>query len=178
MTQTICSEPDVSGYVVRPLALCDAEDWVEYAGLPEAMRFSRSSVITTEDLRGMIERSLSDEADAPILFGVRQPDTNILVATFGFHTVSSHNRTGEITYDVRPQCWGRGIATDLCRAAVRWAFQEKRWVRVQATTLEENVASRRVLEKCRFEFEALLHSYRLFRGKPKDYLMFSRSAPP
>jgi ribosomal-protein-alanine N-acetyltransferase len=177
MIRTSSSAPDISGYVIRRLGIGDAQEWAEYAVLPEAQRYTNSSVSHVQDLRDMIQRSLTDEADAPLLFGVRQPETHILLATFGFHTISSYNRTAEITYDVRPAYWGRGIATHLCQGAVQWAFREQGWLRVQATVLEPNAASRRVLEKSGFEYEALLRSFRLVRGEPKDYLMFAKCTP-
>jgi RimJ/RimL family protein N-acetyltransferase len=62
----------------------------------------------------------------------------------------------------------------MCRAATEWAFRAKGWVRVQATTLEANVASQRVLQKCGFLLEGRLRNFRLVRGEPHDYLVFSR----
>jgi hypothetical protein len=44
---------------------------------------------------------------------------------------------------------------------------------VQVTTLEENRASQRVLEKVGFEREGTLHNFRIVRGDPRDCLVFS-----
>ena len=96
-----------------------------------------------------------------------------LVATFGFHTVSALNRTAEVTYTVRPEAAGRGLATLVCRAAVRWGFGARGWVRIQATVLEANLASRRVLDKCGFAFEGTLRNLRIVRGRPSDFLLYA-----
>ena len=95
------------------------------------------------------------------------------MASVGFHTVSALNRTAEVTYAVSPSDSGRGIATAACAAAVAWGFEQRRWLRIQATTLEAHAASRRVLEKCGFGLEGTLRNFRLVRGEPRDYLMFS-----
>ena len=47
------------------------------------------------------------------------------------------------------------------------------WVRIQATVLEANLASRRVLDKCGFAFEGTLRNLRIVRGRPSDFLLYA-----
>jgi len=171
------SAPEVPGYQVSRIALADADDWATFALLPEMLRLTSSTAASVADLQGMIERTLSEDANAPLLFTVREPGSGGLVATFGFHTVSAINKTAEITYGVRPQHWGRGLATAICEAGASWAFEVRGWVRVQATTLEAHVASQQVLAKCGFELEGRLRNFRLVRGEPSDFLLYSRLPP-
>lgn len=165
--------PEIPGFSVAPMAVDDAATWAEYAVLPEVGRFTSTVTRSAADIVPMIERTLSGDLNAPVLFAVREPSSGRFVASVGFHTVSSLNRTAEITYTVRPEWSGNGLATAACAAAVSWAFQHKRWVRVQATTLEEHVASQRVLLKCSFEFEGKLRNFRIVRGEPRDYLLYA-----
>lgn len=171
------SVPALTGYLLAPLAPADAPEWAEYAVLPEVKRLTSSSVESVADLLPMIERSRSADPNAPLLFSVREAASGCFVSAVGFHTVSALNRSAEVTYDVRPGHWGRGLATAVCEAAVAWAFAEKGWVRIQATTLVEHVASQRVLAKCGFGYEGRLRNFRIVRGEPRDYLMFSRLPP-
>lgn len=53
----------------------------------------------------------------------------------------------ELGYRLRREVWGRGYATEGCRALVRRAFAELGLQRISAQTMAVNVASRRVLEK-------------------------------
>jgi RimJ/RimL family protein N-acetyltransferase len=151
----------------------DATDWAEYAMLPRVTEFVSSVVASPADLVAMIERTRSGEANAPILFSVREQASGRFVASVGFHTVSALNRTAEITYTVHPEHWGKGLATAVCGAASRWAFEHRGWVRVQATTLEANVASQRVLLKCGYALEGKLRNFRMVRGEPRDYLLYA-----
>lgn len=167
--------PEVPGYEVAPVAPADAEEWTAYAMLPEVMRFTSSSVRGVADVLAIIERTRSGDANAPVHFALRTP-AGALAGTVGFHTISALNRTAEVTYDVHPAHWGRGLATAACRAAVRWGFAERGWVRVQATTLEPHVVSQRVLQKCGFTFEGRLRHFRIVRGVPSDYLLYARLA--
>jgi ribosomal-protein-alanine N-acetyltransferase len=163
------------------LQLSDADEWAQYAVLPEVTRFTSSMVSSVEDLIPMIDRSLTGESSSPVLFAVRSKKHGQLIATVGFHTIMPHNRTAEITYDVRPEHWGQGIATDCCSAAIRWGFSVREWVRVQGTTQEPNTASQAVLRKCGFSYEGKLRNFRIVRGRPCDYLLFATvptDAPP
>lgn len=53
----------------------------------------------------------------------------------------------ELGYRLRPEVWGRGLATEGARILVRRAFTELDVTRVVATTMTVNTGSRRVLEK-------------------------------
>ena len=48
--------------------------------------------------------------------------------------------------------WGRGYATEAARAAIAFAFEELGLDRIVAVTEPQNVASRRVMEKCGLSF--------------------------
>lgn len=167
--------PVVDGHslVLRPLEHADAPAWFEYVGDPAVMQYTSSSIRTLEDLRPIIERANSPEPGTPIHFAVCMRPEDRFVGNVGFHTISVLNRTAEITYDVHPSLWGRGIASAVCAAAASWGFAEQHFVRIQAPVLEPNIASIRVLERCGFQFEGKLRNFRIVRGEPRDYLLYS-----
>jgi len=165
--------PSIAGHTVRPMALEDAQAWASYVCLPQVMEYTSSTARTAEDLVPMIERILAGSADSPIRFVLQPAGSTAIVATVGFHTVSSLNATAEITYDVAPHCWGQGLATAACRAATAWGFQVRGWHRIQATTLLANVGSQRVLERCGYLQEGVVRNFRVVRGLPADYRMYA-----
>ena len=128
---------------------------------------------TIDDVRLVIERTLALTPGLPTRFALLADDGATLVGTVGFHTVSLANGTAEITYDIAPEHWGRGLATAACRAATAWAFDVLGWHRVQATTVLANRASQRVLDKCGFQREGLVRNFRLVRGQPTDYWLYA-----
>jgi ribosomal-protein-alanine N-acetyltransferase len=165
--------PQITGFIVRPIEDGDAPAWASYACLPEVKEFTSSTVASVEDVQAVIARILAGEPNSPIHFALVSEPGSSLVATVGFHTISPLNGTAEITYDVAPSHWGRGIATAACRAATCWAFQAKGWHRVQATTVLPHVRSQRVLERCGYRKEGLVRNYRVVRGRPADYWLYS-----
>ncbi len=165
--------PQIPGFTVRPVQLEDAAAWARYACLPEVREHTSSTATTTDDVAAVIQRTLTGEPNAPIHFVIQPQGGDAIVASVGFHTVSALNRTAEISYDVTPSHWGRGIASAACRAATLWGFQARQWHRVQATTLLPNLRSQRVLERCGFQREGLLRNFRIVRGQPADYWLFA-----
>ena len=54
----------------------------------------------------------------------------------------------EIGYGISPNHWGQGYATEAVHAMTAWALQQNKVTCVTAETEDDNIASRRVLEKC------------------------------
>ena len=170
----IADAPLVPGYGVRLRAIGadDIDAWYEYLRLPHVVEHTSWNLAGAEDLRPLVAWYESDEADSAIRFVVMEGD--VLVGTIGFHTISTRNRTAEIAYDFHPGWWGRGIATACCRAVADWGLTERGFVRVQATTLDTNVRSVAVLERSGFAAEGLLRNYRMVRGSPRHFHLFSK----
>ncbi len=57
------------------------------------------------------------------------------------------NNIIEIGYAINPEYWGRGYATEALKGAIQYLF-ESGYAVIRAGIFEENIASRRVLEKC------------------------------
>jgi [ribosomal protein S5]-alanine N-acetyltransferase len=165
--------PIIPGFLVRPIRFEDAEAWAAYVCLPEVKLHMSSTAANAEDVRRDIEKTLGREPGAPIRFVLEPEGVSQIIATVGFHSISALFGTAEVSYDVAPAHWGKGIATAACRAATCWAFEAQGWHRVQATAVLPNIASQRVLERCGFQREGLLRNFRLVRGKPTDYWMYA-----
>jgi hypothetical protein len=54
-----------------------------------------------------------------------------------------------------------------------WGSSSLDLIRIQATVLETNSRSESVLVKCGYTYEGLLKSYRMVRGIPGDFKMYS-----
>jgi ribosomal-protein-alanine N-acetyltransferase len=160
--------------ILRPVELADVAAWYGYLSIPHAIEHTSWNVKSPEHLGALIEAYNLDDPASPIRFAIAKRETNELIGTIGFHTISPVNRTAEIAFDLHPTYWGRGIATQCCQAAVRWGFAECDYVRVQATALDTNLASARVLKKCDFALEGKLRNYRIVRSEPRDFWMYSR----
>lgn len=71
---------------------------------------------------------------------------------FGGLTLSEKFAGLNLSYHLHPEIWRRGFATEFGRAALEFAFAVLGADRVMGLVRPANHASRRVLEKCGFEF--------------------------
>jgi [ribosomal protein S5]-alanine N-acetyltransferase len=152
-----CEHPAVR---LRPLTAADVPAWFAYLSQPIVFEHTSWNLASPTLLR----LAVADRA------------TDSLVGTVGFHTVMPEHRSAELAYDLSPAVWGKGIASHVVGVTVEWAHSHVGLRRVQATVLSSNARSSKVLERCGFEREGLLRSFRMVRGSPGDFWMYSHVA--
>ncbi|PMS15723.1 N-acetyltransferase [Trinickia dabaoshanensis] len=162
------------GVTLRQLERSDAPSWYAYLSKPEVVRHTSWNLQSDSDLLLMFDALDSELPSSIRRLAIVDDDAGQLIGTIGFHTVSDVNRTAEIAYDLAPEHWGRGIASAVCASVTAWSFSAFGFIRVQATVLETNLRSARVLEKCRYRHEGLLRSYRMIRGVPGNFQLYAR----
>lgn len=164
----------IDGIMLRAIELDDCPSWYEYLNLPQVFERTSWNLRSADDLHGLVKSCQEKGAASPIRFAVISRREAMLIGTIGLHTVSDVNRSAEIAYDFAPSHWGRGLATRMCEVVTSWAFGDLRLHRVQATVLVGNERSERVLRRCGFRHEGLLRGFRMVRGAPGDFNVFSR----
>ncbi len=181
-----CSDPPlVPEAAVRlvPITRADATAWFAYLSQPGAVEHTSWDLSGgVAELEKLVDWYDSLEPGSAIRFAIRARDGGErgggerLLGTIGFHSIVLAHRTAELAYDLAPEAWGRGLASACVRAIVPWGFAARGYQRIQATVLDTNVASIRVLERAGFAREGLLRGYRLVRGLPRDFWIYARLA--
>ena len=64
----------------------------------------------------------------------------------------------EIGWWLARRCWGRGLATEAARIALRDAFERVRLDRLVSIAMPANIASIRIMEKLGLKFECEFES--------------------
>jgi len=164
----------IAGFRLRPLEASDIDAWYSYLSMPRVVKDTSWDLKSAMDLKPLVEWYNAEDPSSAIRFAISPVSDQSIAGTIGFHTISTANRTAEIAYDIHPAYWRRGLGFACCTTVADWGFRERGYVRVQATTMETNVPSIRLLEKCGFGLEGKLRSYRLVRGEPRDFFMFSK----
>ena len=167
--------PDVvdETLLLRPIELSDVNAWFAYLSLPYVVQHTSWNVKSPEDLRSLIASYNSEDPESPMQFAIVDKASGVFAGVIGFHAISVVNRTAEISYNLHPDYWGRGIITACCRALVRWGLTEGGFVRIQATALDTNLASARILQKCGFEVEGKLRKLKIVRGESRDFWLYA-----
>ena len=85
-------------------------------------------------------------------------------------------RTAELGYVVAPAARGRGVATEGLRQLTKWAFSHQGVLRLELLISVENIASKRVAERCGYVREGVLRSLHVKDGVREDTEIWSRLA--
>lgn len=80
----------------------------------------------------------------------------------------------EVGYSIAADCWGRGMATEALGLVVQYSFEVLGLDSLTLRVEPDNMASRRVAEKCGFIFEGILRkSYKRYDNVITDMACYS-----
>lgn len=78
-----------------------------------------------------------------------------------------------ISFVLSPNYWGYGIMTEAAKLVIKYAFDELKIDLLSAFHYSENYRSKRVIEKCGFEYEITLpKSKQRYDGKQMDIVCY------
>lgn len=91
-----------------------------------------------------------------------------------FFKAASYMNAFELGYRIyKPGHWGQGYMSEAVSLFVAFLFETKPVDRIQATTLLDNEGSQKVLEKCGFQFEAILRKAIFHQGQSQDLRLYA-----
>ncbi|MDA0149857.1 GNAT family N-acetyltransferase [Vibrio sp. LaRot3] len=148
--------------------------------------FSNPSVIAYYDLDVISELSQAQriigamderfKSNTGIRWAITLKRNGELVGTCGFNSWDEKARSAVIGYDLLPNCWGQGIATEVVNELVKQAFLGNlpcgELNRIQADTVPGNVASERVLLKVGCKEEGLRRQSGYWKNQYHDLKCF------
>jgi [ribosomal protein S5]-alanine N-acetyltransferase len=70
-----------------------------------------------------------------------------LIGDVGLNPFLKDERIPEIEWQISPEHWGKGYATEIGRAMLSYGFQEAGFPAIMGFALSHHVTSRRVMEK-------------------------------
>jgi len=165
---------ELAGVRLRPLRLEDAVPWHGYLSDPQVTELTSYPNMSLSAVQSMLANCRSGFASGvSCKWAVALQGDDALVGTCGFNEWSRTQGWAELAYELARSHWGRGIITQTVAACLRWAFGEAGFTRVHAFVMVGNVRSERILERARFTREGCLRSYRMCRGQPRDFWIFS-----
>jgi len=86
-------------------------------------------------------------------------------------------RCARVGYHLDHECQGRGLMAEALGAVIRYAFDELRLHRLEASVIPSNERSVRVLERAGFVVEGYARKYLFINGQLRDHLLTSLSNP-
>ena len=125
---------------------------------PEAMRFISGGLpLTHQDIRAITRRTLAmwdEHGYGP--WAAIEKRTGRWVGRIGLSLLADWPGPDkwEVGFELAPEYWGRGLATEGAREAIRFGWATTPLARIISVSDARHRASRRVMEKCGLAFQA------------------------
>lgn len=147
-------EIETERLLLRPMTHADLDWFAALRGDPDVMRFiGANGPLTYEQSRERLDRYVSCWAQHELgMFGVRPRGNAESIGWAGLQPLDGSDEI-EVGYAFGKDAWGRGMATEVARAVVRWGFTDRALERIVAVSYPENSASRRVMQKLGMRYE-------------------------
>jgi ribosomal-protein-alanine N-acetyltransferase len=153
------------------------EDWravLAYQSDPRYLRYYIWEGRTEAEVRAFVGMFLGHQAARPrtkFQLAIETKADGRLIGNCGVRLPASGARIAEIGYELNPDEWGRGYATEAARAMLDFGFTEFALQRAWANCVVENTASARVLARLGMRRAPLLHTRQYFkRAYPHEQL--------
>lgn len=154
--------------ILRKLERYDSADMFEYSCIPEVTRYLTWEPHPDENYTYKYLSYVQSQYRAGKFFDWAVVYKDKMIGTCGFTKICEDCLSGEVGYVINPKYSGMGIATEAVKRVIEFGFEELGLRRIEAHYMPENVASRRVMEKCGMTFEGILRQSMLVKGQLID----------
>ncbi len=132
----------------RAMTLDDAQAFFALNSNPQVMRHTGEPMLQSiSKAREALENYPDFDTIGYGRWGSYLKTTNTLVGFCGLKYLSDLDCV-DVGFRFLPEYWGRGFATQACKASIDFGFDTIGLQRIIALVLPDNPASARVLEKC------------------------------
>jgi [ribosomal protein S5]-alanine N-acetyltransferase len=154
------------------------DDWravQAYQADPRYLLFYDRGPPTDTDARAFVQRFLDEQAEAPrrrMQLAITPRGGGPVIGNVGLRRATADAPSGDVGYELDPDHWGRGYATEALAAVLRHGFETLALHRIHAHCVADNTASARVLEKVGMRLEGRLREAERVRGRWHDVLLY------
>lgn len=108
-----------------------------------------------------------------IRWGIERKETSSIIGTVGLNAWVPKHKRAEIGYELHPDYWGMGYASEAVSAILAYGFDDLELTRIGAVVFLENGSSNRLLKNLGFQREGILRRYIYQNKKANDVYMYS-----
>ena len=159
-----------------------AGDWpavYAYQRDPRYLRLYEWTDRTPDEVQAFVQMFIDQQTEQPrtrFQLAVTLRESGEVIGNCGIRLSAAGSHEAEIGYEIAPDQWGRGYATEAVAEIIRFGFDDLGVHRISAWLVADNVASARVLEKNGLRLEGRLRDKEHYKGRYWDVLMYARLA--
>ncbi|MCI8277987.1 MAG: GNAT family N-acetyltransferase [Staphylococcus xylosus] len=155
----------------RDLIDTDIDDINELHNLTEVTKYQTWKTQSNEETKQFLREVIKQ--DSNVVYNVLvNPDTDKVIGTIQL-VIDEVNKSAEIEFIIHPNYWNNGIATNIAKTIIKYAFKVLKLNRVAATIDSNNTAARMVLQNLEMKLEGVLRENRLVDGEYRDTLSYA-----
>lgn len=110
-----------------------------------------------------------------IFWGIFLNENDEFIGTAGLYNWNTEKAQAEISYDLMPAYWGRGLMHEALDLMIEFTFASLGISRLEAYIDPENARSCKVVEKLGFQYAGLQHEHDFYQGHFLDEQLYVRS---
>lgn len=154
------------------------DDWPEVLAYHSDLRYQRyypDIDRTPEEAQAFVKMFLDQQAEQPrrkFQLAVTLKEEQTMIGNCGIRMDVHKTHQADIGYELSPDHWGKGYATEIAQAVVNFGFTILHLHRIWAQCVAHNQGSVRVLEKLGMKLEARLRDNEYFKDRWWDTLIF------
>ncbi|MBA7513089.1 hypothetical protein ES705_05099 [subsurface metagenome] len=158
--------------VLKEISRNDMDKLHELNSISEIDEFNTLGIpatieVTKEVYRPVIEDQKSEKRKLFCWLASKKSNDEV-IGVAGMKLSLDKFKLGEIYYNLSPDNWGQGYATEIAKTLVKLGFEDLKLHKVEAGVATENVRSIGVLEKAGMTREGLRRKILPIRGVWKD----------
>ncbi|MED3689869.1 GNAT family protein [Peribacillus butanolivorans] len=108
-----------------------------------------------------------------IRWGIEKKETKGIIGTIGFNAWLPKHKRAEIGYEIHPEQWGKGYASEAVSRVLTYGFDVMNLTRIGAVIFLNNEASNKLLTNIGFQKEGVLKKYMYQNGVAHDTYVYS-----
>ena len=162
--------------ILRDFVKDDWQQVLEYQSNPLYLRYYEWTERTPEAVQEFVGWFLDQQVQTPRIefqLAVVLRSNNQLIGNCDVRMGKADDVEANIGYELNPQYWNYGYATEAAHAMVDFGFRHYGVHRIWADCVAENVGSAHVLEKLGMRLEGRLRENNYFKGKWWDALIYA-----
>jgi RimJ/RimL family protein N-acetyltransferase len=140
------------------------------------LRYNPWTARNAQEVQAFVRRFVDQQGASPrtkYQLAVTLQDGGALIGNCGIRQEAAGASEADIGYELAPEHWGHGYATEAAGAVLRFGFEVLEVHRVSAWCVADNAASVRVLEKLGLREEGRLREKSHYKGRWWDHLLFA-----
>lgn len=106
------------------------------------------------------------------IFAIREKKDNNLIGIFVECEVDNTNHSLEIGYGIGSNYWNKGYMSETVKVMIDYYFEHTSFKTVYASFFKENIASKKVMEKCGMTYSHTNEKELVYLNEEKDLIYY------